>query len=262
MKRFYLTILLVSLLTNSAFAQSAPGYLGHRFSVGYHAFLSPTFKNPVPGSEVAFEDNDPSSGLIDVGFGVNFQHHLVADFVVSKSTSVGADLLYSRSAFIPSQAYDIILDEYGRFSAVGIILQAKRYNAHFAPLGSFWEYRLGYATLNVEDFHYHHRGQNGGPGTEGTISGGSIGGMMAGLGIGVNRVIRDRYMLTWGLDISIFPKGWRGATGLVFLDGPDDFFDFQKGDSAFNQQVLLDRAAGRFLLESILNFKVGVSFLP
>lgn len=250
----------LALVTFQMVGQRVPGYLGHRLSISYQAYLFPAFANPTATADYE-EDLGSGNSVTDPSFGINLQHHLVLDYALGKKWGLSASALYARNAFKPGGRSGVAVNDYGRFSALGFVVGFKKYKEHFAPLGSFIEYRLGYTRLMVDDLEYQIVGNA--PSETQMIEGGPTGGLTLGLGIGKNRVINDRFLITYGVNLSFFFKGFTEYYGILLDRTPESSISYdQTSDGQRDQDALMARAAGRYFIQNLINFKIGVGLLP
>lgn len=240
--------------------KNVPGYMGKRWNLQYNAFLFPAFINP-NSSEVKVEGGD-----LKGSFSVNFQNHITAGFSYSKKMEFVAEFNMARTNFNPYPSY---LDAFAQSSlyypelkARGGAIGVRLYSKHFAPLGSHISFKLGFTKLNIEDLYYTYQDYNGLQ-TEAFISGGTKMAPTLSVGFGTNRIIKDFLIISYGLDLTLY-------TGLIGSANPFDWLDNidggpsiypYNGNSSDNRDAYLGKAAQRYGLMSLVNFKLGVGIV-
>ncbi len=258
--RVYVAFLLVW-GSSLASAQSVPGYLGKRLSISYEAAFFPTFYNTNnPGEETrTYEAIYEGSST---GVSVNYQNHLKFDYALSKRWSIGLDVGYLTSYARPEAhllvffetAQNWILQENIKVSAFNTILSFKRFSRHFAPLGVYWDYKVGLVSYSYDDFDYILRDREYTIPSEGGSS------FLFGMGYGVNRVVADKVLLSFGIDLNYMLKGYNNHISL-FHDLELSEFNPADGPSPANKEALLKATEGRVFSHYLVNFKVGVGLL-
>lgn len=271
MKRYSI---LLTLLICAGFlhAQRVPGYLGSRWSVGYNALVSPALANPTTADEPSFFTDEYGGVNPDYGFGINVQHNLVAEYAISKKHSLAANLLISRNAMNPFYEYDyrddgVSFKDYPRMAATGLIGEYRIYSDHFSPLGKYFSMRLGYARVGSRDFDYTYTRSNyapwGDPVSDTTfersLEGINSGMFILGMGWGVNRIVSDKVMISFGATFNAALGGKVGETEMLPWEDPAKLqVDSEK---EINEERLANMARSRFFYESALSFRLGVSYL-
>ena len=274
----FLILLFAAILAK---AQPVPGYLGKRLSVGYklHTFIS--LANPTSATTIEPIDENGDQ-TVKANFIFHGQHYLNAEYAISKKHSLAADLLFTNLYLDPIYAYgnnalynynysnDFYAgyNEFGKASAIGLMLGTKFYKEHYAPLGSYFQLKLGAVSLNVQDFSYDLYSQNKlannkppyTPDSSYTVTGGNSLVPVLAVGWGVIRVIKDCILIDFGFEIGVTYKGW-GERVTIFSDGESSDFYPLNGNSTQNQEELIKIAEGRFLTQNILNFRLGISYL-
>ncbi|MGB0177076.1 MAG: hypothetical protein ACPF9D_07915, partial [Owenweeksia sp.] len=145
-----------------SYAQSVPGYMGKRISVVYDGFFFPSFINTN-----SREPNYSSEGYSlqtagSEGISLNYQHHLNISYAFTKKIGLGLDLGYLSTSFNPASDiyFDgnyiaaINFDQNPAVSAITVAASMRSFTSHFAPLGSYWEYKLGVILTSVSQFDY------------------------------------------------------------------------------------------------------------
>ena len=247
-------------------AQKAPGYLGKRFSVGYDAYLFPSFYNP---NSANAEPIDIEGDLRQSGMSINSQHKLMGQWSFSKRASLIASTGFVFTNFLPqSYAYssysggDFLFTEYPSMTVNSFDAGIRLFTQHFAPLGKFVEFKLGFATVSTGDFNYSiDNSDNNGSVVDYTVEGGSMTWPTIGMGFGTNRVIKDILILSYGIDFNFFPGGFGRHIGLVGDASISEFRDFEEGNTPVNQDELVKMAGARYGLHSMLNLKIGIGIL-
>jgi hypothetical protein len=123
-------LLLISIVEINA---QAPGLIGKRLTIGYYAnFSFNIFGSPYN----AAEKSENSFGNI-----IHTKHNFNADYVLTRSLSLGMDYSYSRSGLLTESFLDISHNIQMR--EVGIRLKNfKRKTGGIAPIGFYNQYRL------------------------------------------------------------------------------------------------------------------------
>jgi len=261
-----LCLLTFSLMCN---AQSVPGYMGKRWSICYDAYLFPSFAN-TNSTEPKYY-NMETGELENGGVSLNFQNHLRVDYAISKKSTLGLDFSYAGTYFNPLTNLDVNAAYLRDFSylqnpsvrATGITLAFKRFKHHYAPLGIYWEYKIGLVSFTTGDFQYTITRDSSSVvyQTSHTVSGINNIAFTAGIGYGFNRVINDIVVLSMGLDFTYFSGGYPYHNGLINEGGDYQYFDGDMGDSEYNREVMVNLARGRLFAHYLMNIRFGVGIL-
>ena len=242
-----LSILLLEAVNSNA--QSTPGYLGKRMQIGYQGNIFPSFVNP-NGEEV----NDKAS--------LNYQSFLHFDYALSKKWGASVKLGYFSTYANPDGFIWSIADAFERnfkISTTSVSAGLKRFRQHFAPLGTYWEFKTALLIIKAGDLYYPETKQYNDPG--GLVVSGSVSSAFAvGLGYGMNRVIYDdKLMISTGIELSYTFVDREFAVSM--MDHSTSADPVNGGNTESNQMELMDVAKGRVFIHNLLNFKVGVSYL-
>ncbi len=254
-------IIVLAIFTSSALLaqnKNVPGYMGKRWNLQYQAYLFPSYINPNT-SKVKVDDNE-----LDRSLSVNFQSHITAGYTYSKKMEFLAEYHMSSTNFNPysDYLYDYDTDQlyYPGLKAKGGAIGIRLYSKHFSPLGSHISFKVGFTKLDVEDLNYSYKNTNGLP-QQFTISGGSKVAPTLSVGFGTNRVIKDFFVLSYGLDLSLYTGIFNSASPLSLLDDFGNYVYPSAGNSESNQEAYLQTAEQRYGLMSMVNFKLGFGIL-
>lgn len=247
-------------------AQKAPGYLGKRFTVGYDAFLFPSFFNPNSPDAESVDGSD----LRQKGVSLNLQHNISGQWSFSKRSSLIASVGYVGTNYVParydnSSYYGFAFEEYPSMSATSFAAGIRIFTQHYAPLGKFVEFRLGFANVKNDDFEYSVLTENAlGVRTRKTymVEGGSMTWPTIAMAFGSNRIIKDIILVSYGLDFNFFPGGLGHHVNIIG-DGftSSSFGESSEGNTAENQEALIRLAGARYGLQTAINLRVGIGIL-
>lgn len=247
-------------------AQKAPGYLGKSFSVGYDAFVFPSFHNPnSPNAEPKGGDD-----LRQKGVSLNLQHNLSGQWSFSKRSSLIASVGYVRTNYVPDRysddnTYDqFTFEEYPSMSATSFAAGIRIFTQHYAPLGKFVEFRLGFAQVKTDDFEYTVLAEDGlGVRTKQlyVVDGGSTTMPTIAIAFGSNRVINDLILVSYGLDFNFFPGGFGYHVNAASVAPGNHFAEGKEGNTADNQYSLLRLGSARYGMQAAVNLRVGIGIL-
>lgn len=255
--RIYLPLLLF-VFPFFLMGQKAPGYLGKRFSIEYNAFLFPSFQNP-NRSEYT---NGSSDDFRQEGSSVNLQQYFLTQWSISKKLSLVGSIGFVKTNFLPDDNNSRFrFDAYPGLKVINYNLGLRVFTQHFAPLGQYFEFRLGVAQLKTGDFSYNYVDYDGNV-LNATIKGGTMTRPSIAVGYGVNRILMDILVLSYGVDVSFFAGGFGNNVVLTGEFINNDFeYTYEEGSTAGNEKELLSMAAGRYGLHCALNVKVGIGIL-
>lgn len=261
MRLRHILILLVSLPLIGLAQKNIPGYMGKKWSIQYQLFLWPSFNNP--NSEEVTVKPDAYDEYTDVKTSINLQNHIVASYTVSKRIDVIFDFNFSKTNFdLYSDVYT--LDQstltYPEIKAKGGAAGIRIYTKHFAPLGSFLSFKLGYTKLEIEGLSYSTNEYSYVPNTDFTIEGGTKHAPTATMGFGTNRIISNRFIINYGVDFTFFAGGlfnWK----TIRNEFSGDYLDLESGNTSYNQEIYLKKAAARYAMMCMVNLKIGVGIL-
>lgn len=249
--------LAIALLPILANAQKAPGYLGKRFSIEYTGYLFPSFANP-NSPEVTYDIYDDP----DVSFSMNWQHHLTGQWSFSKRASLIADFSYTNTNFIP-YGYGfrgITYEGYPQVTATTYNAGMRIYFQHYAPLGRYFEFRVGAANVVADDFRYRQINSSAPLDTMQTIVGGSTVRPNIAIAWGTSRVIKDILIISYGFDIN-FVVSRPGYLNTLLSQPENSDLDYDFLDSPNNEKAYMNLAAGRYTMHSLLNLRLGIGIL-
>lgn len=281
MRNFIRVSIIVAICTSAIRAQEVPGYLGKRIVFKYESALWPMFANPTgPDYEITssfYEIED-----LEFDPGLSMKHMLAADYVYSKSASYGVRLGYisnyygnvlipfsssSNGSFV-SDALPARLQEFGTLNSFSLGFGLKKFNEHFAPLGKFFElgvevHFINYGSLvfltdelvdpNAEMYQTLERSVEGGTTTNFSLF----------LGQSTNRIIGDKFVLSYGYELGIALYGYSNASFLLFNNDLFDSgisVDLDQSDEAI-QDLMADAANSRVFAQALINFKVSIGIL-
>ncbi len=264
MKRILLTLIVVSSLSSGLLvAQSVPGYVGKRFSLDYNLFTFLSLANP-SSAEIKDKEQLDQYDVTSGSLGINIQSHIYGQWVWTKRRSMIASVAFTKSYFSPSGAsYEITATTFPTMNAVAFDIGIRNYRQHFSPLGGYFEMRVGFAKVTAGDFSYHYV-LDGQPDTLGVISGSSGITPQASVGWGVNRVLKDRFIISYGIDFTLPLIGIAHLPlfgGVLDNDYNNQYIDYYFGNTSDNQKALRRQAMGRYAAQSMINFKVGIGIL-
>ncbi len=259
MKSSFLGVALgVLLIPQLGVSQKVPGYLGKRFSVEYNAFMFSSLANPngsqfTPRGDWTFKPR---------GISVNWQNNFIAQWSISKRTSLVGSFHFAKTNFLPSATkdYNATFREYPGMQVYGGEVGLRFFRDHFAPLGHFLELHVGLSEVSNDDFSYFFEIASGQPPIFYTISGGSMLRPSFGVAIGSNRIIKDRILFSYGLNANIFTGGFGQHVFLIRRDTRENL-SFYDGNSEYNQETLTKMAAGRYGVQSMINIRLGIGFI-
>ena len=198
LKNKTLRILLLFIIAYLPSQAQVPGFLGNRFSAGYHLQLGTNWL-----------------GFGSVGF-LNFRHELQFNYVVRRRTVVGLELGYGRLSIPNLSGQEISDPNYGTGSTItndnGTIsntyvgINAKFYGgiSTIAPLGFYFKLKTGMMFSNISLPAYGGLYQNVQPNyliNYPSISN-SFSNPYFGIGFGQTRVIARKVLLDIGLDLT------------------------------------------------------------
>lgn len=250
---FFLFVLASPLLH----AQKVPGYLGKRFSIEYNAFVFPSLVNP-NSSEL---DPKAEFKLKTKGMSINLQHNLIAQWCISKRASLVGSFSFVNTNYLPSLSPDFhtILTEYPSMQAYGVEVGLRLFNQHFAPLDHFLEFHMGVTKVSNSDYSYSFK-EPSYPIEHFTISGGSMIRPSFGVAVGSNRIIKDKIIISYGLNSNFYTGGFRNQVVLLTSDTEEDFF-YATGNQDYNQETLTKMAAARYAVQAAFNIRVGFGLI-
>ncbi len=240
-----------------SFGQSVPGYLGKRFSIEYNAFLFPSLVNP---NSSRFNPRGEFK-LKTRGISINLQHNLIAQWCVSKRVSIVGSINYVNTNYLPSLSpgFNLILTEYPSMKARGFEVGLRLFNQHIAPLDHFMEFHMGFTRVSNDDYSYSY--QDGSyPVEHFTISGGSMIRPSFGIAIGANRIIKDRILISYGLNSNFYTGGFGYQVVLTTDETKEELF-YASGNQEYNQKTLTKMAAGRYAVQSVINIRLGIGII-
>lgn len=241
--------------------KNVPGYMGKKWNLQYQLYLFPSFTNPNS------EDVEViSPDAIDVKTSLNLQSHITVAYALSKRMEALAEFNMASTNFDPYSSYvaDFNLEElkYPGMKARGGAIGIRLYTKHFAPLGSYITFKMGYTKLTIDDLYYSVADYNSGGGFfEHSISGGTKGAPTLTAGFGTNRVIADRFVISYGLDFTFFAGGFGNWKPIFAEESGGAYIDFYNGNTASNQDAYLKKAAARYAMQCMVNLKIGVGIL-
>ncbi len=257
LKYLLVLTLTIPLLAN---AQKAPGYLGKRYSVGYDAYIFPSFFNPNS------PDAEPKSSyaLRPKGVSLNVQHNIGGQWSFSKKASLIGNIGYVSTNFVPG--YNTIdnfhFEEYPSMSATSFNLGVRLFTQHYAPLGKYIEFRVGVAQVKADDFTYSIEDLSGSGDTlQYTVDGGSMLRPNVALAFGTSRVIKDVIIISYGLDFNFYSGGFGHYSSLLGQAPRSDFRSFEEGNSSTNQESLVKMAGARYAIQCAINLRIGIGIL-
>lgn len=247
--------------TQTLFGQQVPGYLGMRFSVGYDAYVFPSFVNP----------NNPKAEKKNVanfsqkGMSLNSEHHLTGQWSFSKKASLTGGIAIANTNYIPVEHSDneFSFDEYPDMRALSYEIGLRVFSQHYSPLGKFAEFRIGFTQVKTEDFNYSVQKNSGSiirPPVNYTVSGTSTVWPTIALCLGTTRIQDDLFVFTYGVDFKLYPGGaghystWAGQTDSNFRNSGE-------GDTFANQYDLIRTASARYAMQCAVNLRFGVGIL-
>lgn len=238
--------------------KNVPGYMGKRWNLQYHAYLSPAL-NP-NSSDVKFD-----GGYIDNTLSVNLQHHITAAFTYSKRIEFLVEYNMANTNFDPypenTDNLDLSTLYYPGMKARGGAVGIRLYSKHFAPLGSHVGFKVGYTRLSIEDLSYTYTDYDGLKQPT-TVNGGTKGAPTLTASFGNNRVIKDRLVLSYGLDLTLYTGVLFNELGLFgVFESLDNTFYPEYGNQDSNQEAYMNTAVVRYTLMSMVNFKLGIGIL-
>jgi hypothetical protein len=252
-------------------AQKVPGYLGKRLVVNYELSAIPSFYNPNSGGYVS-NPGRVSYSATSVPFSITLKHFLNAEYVVSKKTSVKTSLGYFNSVYgnrfdnSNFNLSDLYLEDLGTLNNFGFQAGIKRYRNHFAPLGKYFELRVGLELINYGELNFlvPENSFNEQPAFERAVPGGTavVGG--AYIGWGTSRIINDSFILNYGIELGfVYPSG-QNANNItnIFFDDQVIFLDPSTQSDAAINEAMREASIARVFSQSLLNFKIGVGILP
>ncbi len=256
-KTVFLPFLLSLMIWQSSVAQKVPGYLGKRFSIEYNAFVFPSLVNP-NSSEL---DPKGEFKLKTKGMSINLQHNLIAQWCVSKKASVVGSINFVNTNYLPSLSpeFNSILTEYPSMQAYGFEVGLRLFNQHFAPLDQFMEFHFGLTKVSNNDYSYSYK-DGSYPVEHFTVSGGSMIRPSFGVAIGSNRIIKDKVIISYGLNSNFYTGGFRNQVVLLTHNTDEDFF-YATGNQDYNQEALTKMAAGRYAVQSVINIRLGIGII-
>lgn len=260
MRLRYILILLVGLPLIGLAQKNVPGYMGKKWSLEYQLYLWPSFNNP-NGADLEVTSSD----YTDVKTSLNLQSHIVGGYSISKQVDLIVDLNFAKTNFDPyNNLYDLDPSSlsFPEMKATGGAAGIRIYTKHFAPLGSFVDFKVGYTSLKIEDLVYttnDYAYDN--PSEDLMIAGGSKGAPTVTMGFGTNRVFADRFILNYGLDFTFFAGGFGNWKPMVVKESNGDYIYFEEGNSTSNQEVYLKKAAARYAMMCMVNLKIGIGVL-
>jgi len=259
---------LALLFAGSLKAQEVPGYLGKRWAFTYDMALMPTFFNP---NSSGYVNEGESYAFADVPFSVSFKHYLNAEYAFSKKSSVKAGIGFFNSVygnnlnfrdFFFGGGQPPYLTDLGSLNNLNLHVSIKSYREHYAPLGAYFEFKLGLEMVNYGDLEINLPAT---PGAEATrqIAGGSATGLAAYLGWGNTRVINDQWFLLYGIEFGyMYPSGTSNNLFTSAFDGGETIFlDASEASEASIQASMEESALGRVFSQALVNFRIGVGIL-
>ncbi|AEV32078.1 hypothetical protein [Owenweeksia hongkongensis] len=261
----FLYILTLSICIPAALLaqKNVPGYMGKKWNFQYQAYLYPSFNNP--NGE---EPNIVSADEIDVPTSLNFQNHFSIAYTISKRMEVLAEFSAAKTNFDPYHSFiyemDVAKVYYPEMKARGGAVGIRLYTKHFAPLGSYFAFKIGYTKVTADDLNYSIVDfYTGGPDEDYTIEGGSKGAPTLTASFGNNRIIADRFIFSYGIDFTFFAGGIFNWKPLLADESRGDYIEFGYPETYNdeNQEAYLKKAAARYAMMSMINVKIGVGFL-
>ena len=259
--RFLYIISLTLIVSTTLLAQkNVPGYMGKRWNIQYQLFTSPSFNNPNT-SEVEVQDD---ANYVDVNTSLNFQSHIVAAYTFSKKMDLIGDFNFTKTYFDPfSDVYELNTStlSFPGMTATGAALGIRIYRRHFAPLGAYLDFKLGYTRLNIEGMTYSSNDYSYEPNEDYSIDGGTKSGATITMGLGTNRVLKDRFIFSYGVDFTFFSGGMFNWKPIVASESGGESIFFPYGNTPENQEAYLKKAAARYAMHSMINLRVGIGIL-
>ena len=262
--RYKLLLLVLTLVPVSLMAQkNVPGFMGKRWNLQYQINLWPSALNP--NSE---ELPDPASdgNYVPLKMSINVRHNLEAGYSISKKYDLIANFTYSTTNIdlfgVSNSIYGLDVSSlyYPGLRATGFSVGVRKHKKHFAPLGYYVSYKVGYTFLSYDDITYKTDDYGYPPNTQHTISGGTTGAPVVGMGFGVNRVIAGDFILNYGLDINLFLGGIGNWNRLLDASAPDELY-IDDGNTSVNQEAYRKRAAGRYCVQNLFGMRLGIGYL-
>ncbi len=147
MKRLILTsicLLFANLTTTKNFGQ-VPGFMGNRFSIGYHLITGINFNEISENSQ---------------GSWFSMRHELNLDYVARRRTTIGLEFGHSSMKFLISNHGQYTLDKPYTTNvsenSFGMNVKFFRGNGPIAPVGSYFKIRGGIVSANMDypSFHF------------------------------------------------------------------------------------------------------------
>ncbi len=247
MKRIVLFAFLLPLLfcvVSNVKAQQIPGYMGKRVAIGYRFHLMPGYGNS-PSATQSYELDEYGEPIAQQ-FKINTYHRGFVEFVVARNKSLIFQGLFSKAQFNPwwqesYSQYRYTSKGWGQMTSYGGSLGIRWYKKHLAPLSSFFGVNAGWQITSVEDLVVYDREQ-----IETNIPGDNIGNLIMGFELGTNRVIQDKFILTFTFESNL-------AVGLLFRQ----YLDIERSPNPFVKDAAL-----RGQLEQLVSVGIGFGFLP
>lgn len=267
MKKVLSLLLLVSCF-HAAEGQTIPGYMGKRITISYNPFTTLSLGNPT------------NSTYPDIDGGWAFQHYFTVDYVLTKKISLIANVHTAKSFFVPQELrglynsqsdlyIDYLLEEYPEMNSTGVDVGVRFYRKHLAPLGAYFELRAGLTRIKIPDVEYQRTsyvfvGSNQivTANEPYIVEGSGSLNPMLGMAFGTNRVIADKFVLSYGLDFAFYANGngfkftrglWEGSEYISF-----SYYDEQQ---LLTSERILEFAEGRYTIQAIYNFRLGIGYL-
>jgi len=267
-----LALMLFFFIVNEAVSQKAPGYMGRRLSVNYSSILLPNVSNVNKNGDKGFTN-------------LNYKHRLSLEYSLNRKRSIGfAFEMYNTGIEYNFEIEQSLNDEgqnsssyrslryypegYGKISAKSFSLYKVNYRNGISPLGKhmilgvkviFASTDLSELTFHGSPYLYDFEGPI--PNYEKTKE--SLKNTEFGFvwGYGVNRIIQDRVLISFGFDFTILPFAF-----IDYVKSKSDIYNFEDGAdqySSYNSQEELFKTytAKRLFSHELFNLKIGIGFL-
>jgi len=230
-----------------------PGYLGKKWVIDYTLNIMPSFIIDNPGKNTDYVDYEEEGRK----FYFNTQHKFSIERVVGRKLSVVGTMLFSKN----QANFDLFRateKDFIQIDTRGYIFTLRHYRKHLAPISTYFDYKIGYYNIRPGDFSYELIDDNDST-LSPTISAGSTGDLYLGFGLGNSRVIKDRVIISFGLEVGLLLGGMLDA-----FDGSSQFATagLENPNSRQNREAVHALAKRRMFFESLMNFTVRLGFMP
>ena len=284
MKRL-VVILILAFGLNNIKAQVAPGYMGKRLLVEYSGSTAPAIFRVNQNGNKGFDPIPPEFNLP-----FNYGHKFTLNYTLNRKSAIGASFeMYNTGVNYENTNIQIVdwdgndnyyksetrlysPDGYGVVKINGISLFYQKYKNGIAPLGkhSNFGFKLLFVNTEMDSANFIGNKREGGEEEVIAYTPPSVSSVEWGLfyGLGVNRIIKDRIVISLGFELALifsaygeFGKEW-DYTDISLNRASNDIYDQVDNNGVNTEADLFKKMSSKRVFSSqFFNIKIGIGFL-